>query len=66
MQKPEIAGNRKTNGILFLKNRVCIQWVQFKNARFAGEHVIDMPEVLSVKLLAYMTFVQPVYGLLAF
>jgi hypothetical protein len=58
----EPAGSRQTNGLLFYKSRVSLQIVHFKNASFMGEHVVDLPEQLQTKLLAYLRVVRPVYA----
>jgi hypothetical protein len=63
MDRIEPAGSRTTNGILFFKSRVSLQIVQFKNAASHGEHIIDLPEGLQKKLLAYMRTIRPVYAL---
>lgn len=62
IKHPELAGCRRTNGLLFFKSRVSLQIVRFKNAAFMGEHVIDLPSNLRDKLLAYMRFVRPSYA----
>jgi hypothetical protein len=63
MDQLEPAGSRRTNGILFLKERTSIQIVQFKNAVFHGEHIIDLPDQLATKIIAYMNIVRPVYAI---
>jgi len=62
LDRPEPAGSRQTNGLLFYKSRVSLQIVHFKNASFMGEHVVDLPEQLRAKLLAYLRVVRPVYA----
>ncbi len=62
LKSPEPAGSRQTNGLLFLKSRISLQVVQFKNATFMGEHVIDLPKGLEEKLLTYMHWIRPAYA----
>ena len=62
MDHPEPAGSRQTNGILFYKSRASLQIIHFKNAAFMGEHVVDLPDRLQAKLLAYLRVVRPVYA----
>jgi len=65
LERPEYAGSRRTNGLVFFKSRISLlQIVCFKNATFLGEHVLDLPESLREKLLAYMRFVCPAYQLM--
>jgi len=59
---PNQQGSRQTNGLLFYQSRITLQIVQFKNATFMGEYVIDLPKGLQDKLLAYMRWVRPVYA----
>jgi hypothetical protein len=63
MDRREPAGSRQTNGLLFFKSRTVLQIVHYKNATFLGEHVMELPEKLQAKLLAYLRVVRPVYAL---
>ncbi len=62
----EPPGCRWTNGILFCQQHCCIQLIQYKNKCFQGEHMVMVPQSLAKKLIAYMKYVRPAYGMFFF
>jgi hypothetical protein len=62
MDTIEPVGQKQRNGIYFFEQGSQLQLASFKNSRFFGERILDLPSSLDKKLRAYLQFVRPIFG----
>mgnify|MGYP000028099743 CR=1 FL=1 len=62
LNEENLAQTQKPNGIFLFETGSQLQLMEFKNAKFFGERVFDLPEVLDKKVRAYLNIVRPIFG----